>query len=517
MARSAIAFLAGLGTGYVEETNRAEKQKREDEDRALRNEAARLSIDAVKQAKADQQTLRDAVKPATLMDGTAVTSPDGNKLLYKTAPDAATLDSMQAEADMRGEQTGQAPVPVNLAAAQGLNASAQGQAKIYTDPAQASKAQSDYNAPGAMDKRTIAALRSIDPLKAMDAEHTQTQRGREDIKFKQEQDAIGKKLAAENVLESLKPLRAGDGIGFAKIFNAKGDATIVGDVTMTPEPRDVGGQAITSYTATFQVKDKDGNIATRTINSQDASMALMSFEKKHALDIQAGNKKQSQDNWNKTFDQNAEHFKENKRLQEKQIGISAGNLSIAKEEAARKAEAFKEERKVPASVRLAYKTLESTAEAIDKAAYKAQAEGTFNVESASAQKLMADRLIVSNQMKALLAPHLPKAAGVGDVAGILDAPGAAPVATPAAKADPHALPAPIVTKPVVATNLAASQGKPSAPVRSTDGGKTWSLDIPATIRDPSVPYYRQIPNPRAGLAKQAFKSRAEAEAAFNGQ
>jgi len=53
-------------------------------------------------------------------------------------------------------------------------------------------------------------------------------------------------------------------------------------------------------------------------------------------------------------------------------------------------------------------------------------------------------------------------------------------------------------------------GKGEQLVRTTDGGKTWFLDIPKTIRDPSVPYYRLIPNPAAALADMKFPSKAAA-------
>jgi len=50
-------------------------------------------------------------------------------------------------------------------------------------------------------------------------------------------------------------------------------------------------------------------------------------------------------------------------------------------------------------------------------------------------------------------------------------------------------------------------GKSESLVRTTNGGKTWFLDIPKTIRDPSVPYYREIPNPAAALADMEFPSK----------
>jgi hypothetical protein len=54
-----------------------------------------------------------------------------------------------------------------------------------------------------------------------------------------------------------------------------------------------------------------------------------------------------------------------------------------------------------------------------------------------------------------------------------------------------------------------------APVRSTDGGKTWGLDLPKTVRKPNVPYYQEVPNPLLGaMSGRTFKSRKEAEAAY---
>ena len=52
-------------------------------------------------------------------------------------------------------------------------------------------------------------------------------------------------------------------------------------------------------------------------------------------------------------------------------------------------------------------------------------------------------------------------------------------------------------------------------VRSYTGGKDYFLDVPETVRDPSVPYYRMIPNPLASLAVRKFGSYDEAVQAYN--
>jgi hypothetical protein len=71
-----------------------------------------------------------------------------------------------------------------------------------------------------------------------------------------------------------------------------------------------------------------------------------------------------------------------------------------------------------------------------------------------------------------------------------------------------------VSAPIAASLIAAAD-KVKAPLRSTDGGKTWSLDIDKTIRNPSVSYYQPIENPvYTKLKGKTFKSRAEAEKAY---
>ena len=55
-----------------------------------------------------------------------------------------------------------------------------------------------------------------------------------------------------------------------------------------------------------------------------------------------------------------------------------------------------------------------------------------------------------------------------------------------------------------------------APVRSTSGGQSWFLDLPETIRDPSVPFYSEVPNPvYQRLGNSQFPTKKAAEDAYN--
>lgn len=60
-----------------------------------------------------------------------------------------------------------------------------------------------------------------------------------------------------------------------------------------------------------------------------------------------------------------------------------------------------------------------------------------------------------------------------------------------------------------------SGGDAQSLLRTTTGGKSWFLDVPQTMRDPSVPYYREITSPFASLADKEFATKEEALAAYN--
>jgi hypothetical protein len=77
-----------------------------------------------------------------------------------------------------------------------------------------------------------------------------------------------------------------------------------------------------------------------------------------------------------------------------------------------------------------------------------------------------------------------------------------------------ALPVPEM-KHMAAGGIVAFSGKGESLVRSYTGGRDYFLDVPATIRDPSVPYYQEIQNPLASLAGRKFNSREEAVQAYD--
>lgn len=145
MSSNLIAFVSGLGTGYMNESNRSKKEKQDDEDRELRNEATRLNLGAAKKQVADQAALAESAKPIAMTQGA------GGMLK------PATMDNRDVGL----------PENANLPN-QGLNEGGFNVAgKQFTDPAAAQAAVVAQNTPEATQQRVLAAQMGIDPAKGI--------------------------------------------------------------------------------------------------------------------------------------------------------------------------------------------------------------------------------------------------------------------------------------------------------------------------------------------------------------
>ncbi|AFU45878.1 hypothetical protein C380_10885 [Acidovorax sp. KKS102] len=168
------------------------------------------------------------------------------------------------------------------------------------------------------------------------------------------------------------------------------------------------------------------------------------------------------------------------RMQQQQLGISAGHLGIAREEAARKKLVFEQESKLPDPVKRSYAALEVQAKAMDSAMYKAMADGNWQPGSPGADKLLADRAAVSLRMNKLLDPYMPTAKQ-GGAASAADPLGIRAPASPSATGKAEPKPAPTTTmqqavSPPPATSY--SGGRP-ATLQSFFGSSSSGADRPA--------------------------------------
>ncbi len=99
------------------------------------------------------------------------------------------------------------------------------------------------------------------------------------------QSEIARKLLQENVFDTVQAIRAGDAPGARAAFNKSGDYEMTEDPVITPEVRDIGGNKVTTYNATFPMLNKKTGVVTQVSkNSHDMSVAIMPAEK--ALDYQ---------------------------------------------------------------------------------------------------------------------------------------------------------------------------------------------------------------------------------------
>ena len=270
MSKGLLAFAAGMGTGYLNQQQRDKEDARIDEDRAMRKQEFDAKMEEASAAKNLRLSLVDAAKPASTMDGTAITDGQGNRSLYKTAPDAAQMESMQAESDMRAEQAGTAPAPLGLASARGLSAG-KGASRIYTDLAQADKAMADYGTSKAFTGRLADAYSANgQPMKGIELQRDQQ-------KYDREQQQFMATAQQEGYAQTARALVTGDVNAVAKAYNSQGNQKVEG-LKSTPKEIDLPGYGkVKSFDYEGVTVNADGTKMPFKINSHEANMAMMKY------------------------------------------------------------------------------------------------------------------------------------------------------------------------------------------------------------------------------------------------
>jgi hypothetical protein len=270
--RGLVSFAAGFGSGYLDGEEMKRKRGIEDEERAERQADRARRREAEDREARDRVTLARAMKPATVNEG-AVTMDmgDGAKVYdMPEAADVAASDSRQAVRLGMAQPTQQQTVAVNGAA--------------YPNLESARTAADAYNAPEAVAQRVRGADVS-DPSKAITLSQSLVKQGREDTKWTQEQAAYAKKLADEGAFDTAKALRTGDPAAIVSAFNRGGEWKIEGEPQIKPAERDLPGFGkVKTYDVTVNLRGKDGQQVTKTVNSHDFSMSILPYEK--SLELQ---------------------------------------------------------------------------------------------------------------------------------------------------------------------------------------------------------------------------------------
>lgn len=256
MSSAALAFLAGMGGGYMKSKDKEYDRSRQEKLDAQRDELHGANMRGLKRTEDDRTALKYAGETVT----------------------ARPLEGPQPEAAYVGGQEPTQPIGYisgNGASARTFAGNGVGQEQATADAVQQNKPEA---------RRTrmadLAAQGNAFAATALDTDHKLTQRGREDVTWTQAQTAYTKKLKDEGVFDTAAALRRGDSAAMVEAFNRSGEHQIVGDVTITPEMRDIPGRGqVPTNTATFQIKMPDGTIKQMTRNSHDLSTALMPYEK----------------------------------------------------------------------------------------------------------------------------------------------------------------------------------------------------------------------------------------------
>lgn len=232
MSRDAIAFAAGLGTGFVTQKLRGKEAEREQEREKRDKERHDADMDERRRKVADRQALADAGAERKVIDGTAVDTGQGKNLYTDPAQATAAADDARIEAEMRGQD----PAKVQTMAAQGITGNMAKGHQITTNPVDVAA----MNAPEARAKRVAAAQMGIgDVAGSLQTENAIRTGKAADIQLKQAEDAQVRDKAFREITE--KFVRGGWG-AVPKIYEGYNDGN-----TAQVKPDGKGGALVTVF------------------------------------------------------------------------------------------------------------------------------------------------------------------------------------------------------------------------------------------------------------------------------
>lgn len=431
MSNALLAFLGGMGSGYLAQKDRNVELERQARQDAQAAELHNARMDEINLAKKNQAALTAAGQAATVNENAATLDTGAGAKVYDMAggADIAASDARQfnlhplpitAAADAAPD----APDPV--AAPRAVTGSTYSVNGVGYDKAAGIKAAADFNSPDAVNARTAQALRATGrPMEAMQLESAAKTAKLSDLQLadaKWKSD-IGKAMAAghEGIADLVSRSQA-DGLAEHKlkaVKNADGTVTYnkVGqDGTLMPIPA-----------LTFK-DDYDGAVkagfALDRMVTPEQRLSHMNTEKATKL---------AEDQWNKKFQQDDRHFDAQMAMHKLTAGIASGQLELAKHEDKRKQIAFDLESKVPVAVKTAYTPLQESAKIIDQALAKGAVDGNLRMDDPNVQALVNKRLQLSLQMAELLKPYLYDTPTAGADPGAIRTPAPAAPAAPAPK------------------------------------------------------------------------------------
>lgn len=232
MSRDALAFVAGLGTGYLTAQQRKQQQEAEKKRDERDQERHDADMEERRRKVADRQALADAGAERKVIDGTAVDTGQGKNLYTDPAQAEAAAADARVEAEMRGQD----PAKVQTMAAQGITGNMAKGHQITTQPVDVAA----LNTPEARAKRVAAAQMGIgDVAGSLQTENAIRAGKAADIQLKQAEEAQVRDKAFREITE--KFVRGGWG-AVPKIYEGYNDGN-----TAQVKPDGKGGALVTVF------------------------------------------------------------------------------------------------------------------------------------------------------------------------------------------------------------------------------------------------------------------------------
>jgi hypothetical protein len=321
MARIA-AFIAGMGTGYMNQSERERDRERQDKRDQMEKERFDAAMEEVNRAKQERIRMAEATKPAVVNE-TASTLDMGDGAKVYESQDVASSDYRQAR--RMGADNVQAPQ--QTLAVNGIAFPDRGAAAAYTE---------QYNSDEATDRRASAAQLSLgnyEKARAIRSAATADSRGT--VRWNHEQLAIAKKMKEEGAEETAKAMLTGDPATVFQTFNANGEVKLKAPPTVTQSDLDLPGFGkVKNYTYSGVLVNEDGSETPFTRDSHSANMAI--FKYKEALELQGKGAERAD-----TAAYRKDVTTEQKRHNQAQEGIAGASLAESRETHKQQREVFK--------------------------------------------------------------------------------------------------------------------------------------------------------------------------------
>ena len=479
MSRKAIAFMAGLGTGYLsqqeknKDRERQEKKDAQDEERYQDEKSLRDDAKKLKQGFADNAAVRTAT------EGTAVDTGNGKNFYTDPVQAATAVDDARIEAEMRGQD----PAKVTSMAAQGITGKMATGNQITTTPVDLAQ----LNSPAAIQQRNVATLYGAGkPMEAMQLESagmTAKTNAMTQAKLEREEK---REIANHLVMEAFQK-NGGDAFKLAATMGTQAGGPLEGmtvedRVSPDNKTRSIVGikEGVEKVFMTTSNDEAGNQQVLQRLQQVDAKTIIdWGFKNREEKRLDAAviqdvkDKEQAQSNWKATFDLTASHQKVMEGIGKGNLSVSQLGAIIAQAKNNREQSLFESEAKIPQAEKIQLALITKQMDIMEKAMSDAKAKGEWQPENAGAKELMKDYRAASDKYTKIITPFIgasKKAPGPGadplglnvptPVAGTPPPPVARPV-IPAPTA------APVATAPVVAP-VAATAGIPQRPLNTIE-------------------------------------------------